>query len=157
MNWRQIISSLSNHILAKIPCLFLPNFPTIGLYIVKIDISTRITSIASNCIGIEETVMYSNIFYCYIPHSHSRFSLANSFTKGIEHTTRTISIWFFHLLRTYIDTPPNRSVHSKIFKVKIFNYACPLMTWIRLDINAFDWPYHPPISSCNISNTISTC
>lgn len=151
-----VVFSFSNHILAKITRLFLPISPRVSLHIVKVNISTRIACVASDSIGVKHTIMNSNILHCYISHGHSRLGLAHSFTKRIKHATRTISIRFFHLLRTNINTPPDWSVHCEVLKVQIFNYACTLMSGIGFHINAFYWSYHPPIFGCDISNAIST-
>ena len=114
MYFRNIISPFPKDILTHISSLFLTHQPFISLYIVKVNISTRISHIASDSVREKQTVMHFDIFNCYISHCNSRLSLTYTFSKWIEHAAWTISIWFFHLLRTDIDSPPNRLIHCKI-------------------------------------------
>lgn len=101
--------------------------------------------------------MYFYIFKGYIFQSDSRLSFTCTFfIKWVQHTSRSISIWLFHLLRSDINCPPNGSVHSKVFVIDICNVSISLITRICFNIYTFQWSFLNYISKCNIPNATAT-
>ena len=117
MYLRHIISSFSHHILTQISSLLLSHSPLIGLHIVKIYIFARVRHVASDRIGKKHAIVYSNVLYCNVADRHSWLSLADSLTKRVKHAPGTVSVGFFHLLRTDVNRPPNRFVHCEVLEI----------------------------------------
>lgn len=156
MNDRFVVSAYSSSILANITIFFLTNSPSISPHIDEIDIPTRVSHIASQSHRVKKTLMDFYIFQCYISQSNSRLcGTCAMFIEWIQHATRPISIRLFHLLRSNIDSPPNRSIHGKVLIVDILNKPSALIPRIGLNIDSFEWPYHPNIFEGNIPDTVT--
>ena len=114
MYFRHIAPPLPKNILAHISRFLLPYQPLISPNVVKINISARVGHIASNGVGEEQTVVDSDVLYCYVSHGYSGLCLAYSFAEGVEHATWPVAVWLLHLLGAYVDAPPNWSVHCEV-------------------------------------------
>ena len=154
MYFRHIAPPLPKYILAHITRLLLPYQPLISSNIVKINIPARISHITSDGVGKEQTVMDSDVLYCYISHGYSGLCLTYSFTEGIEHATWPITVWLLHLLGADVDTPPNWSVHCEISEYEVLDDASALVSWVGFHIYTFDGSDHPPVKGIHISNAI---
>ena len=118
----------------------LSDLPFIHLHIDKVNLSAWICHVASNRDRVKETLMNLDINERDISQSHFWLSLASPFPiKWIQHTSRSISIRLFHLLRPDINSPPNWSIHSEIPVIDVSDIAISLylISRISLDINSF--------------------
>lgn len=123
----------------------------------KIDLCTRIWHVTSYGNRIKETFVYFYIFKCNIFQSYPWLSFTCPFLiKRIKHTSRSISIWLFHLLRSYINCPPDGSIHSKVFVINICDISITLIARICLNIDTFQRSFLNDVSKSNISDTAST-
>ena len=91
-----------------------------------------------------------------VDHSDSGLSsTCATFIERIEHAARSITIRFFHLLGTNIDSPPNRPIHCEIRVVNILDESCAFISWISFNIDSFERSHHSYISKCDILDTIT--
>lgn len=152
-----IVSTFTKNILAHVASFFLTDQPFVCLNVVEVDVPAWVRHVASDCVWEKHAFMDSDIFYGDIPYSHSGLSLADPFAEWVKHAARSITIRLLHLLRPYVNSPPNRLIHCKVFEVKVLNNASALVAGVRLDIDAFDWSNELPVYSSDIPNTIPSC
>ena len=70
----------------------------------------------------------------------------------IEHAAWATSIGLFLLLRTDVDTPPDRHVYLKIFIENVCDLSVSIVTWVGLDIDSLKWLLKRHVSEGNVSN-----
>lgn len=156
MNRRKVSPSFSQSVLAYITILWLTMLPIVRHNIIEINLRAWIGYITTNCVRIKERLVDLNVLESDISNCNSWLSsTCTFFIKRIKHTARTITIRFFHLLRTYINCPPNWPIHCEILIVNVLNFASSLISRISFDINALDWPNHPNISEGYILDAIT--
>lgn len=92
-----------------------------------------------------------------VSQSDSRLSLASTFSiKRVQHASRSVSVWFFHLLWTDVNCPPNGSVHSEIPIIDISDIAISFIARIGLYVDTFKWSFLNNISKGDVSHATAT-
>ncbi len=137
--------------------LFLSDLPAVSLHVVEVDLPAGVTHIAPDGVGIQEALMYLNVLKGDIPHSHSRLGRTGALlVEGVQHAPRAVPVRLLHLLRTNVNSPPDRPVHRKITVVNILNEPSPLVPRVSLDVDALKWPDHPDIAESDIPDAVTT-
>ena len=75
--------------------------------------------------------------------------------EGIEHAARAISIWFLHLLRSDVNSPPQRPIHCDILIEDVGDQPSPRISWVGLYIDCLQRLDKVHISECDILDTIA--
>lgn len=131
--------------------------PLVSSHIVKEEVSAGICFVAPDNHWEEKAIIDHYVLQCDVPHSNSRLSCALTFTiKRVKHTSRPVSVWLFHLLRTNINSPPMWCLHSNIFVPNVLNDSITLISRVGLYVYPLPRPVHLHILECHISNTVRT-
>ncbi len=136
--------------------MLLSELPSVSLHTVKVDISARVCDIASDSVWIEEAFVNFDVLKGNVLQGDSGLSLASSFfIERVKHASGTVSIGFFHLLRSNVDSPPDRSIHCEVGVVNVLNQTCTNISRVGFDIDPFKRPNHSHIPKGDIFYTVT--
>jgi hypothetical protein len=135
----------------------LSHIPFVSSYILKYEISAGIGDITSNSDWVKPTIRNGNIPQSNVLEGDQGLrSAAPLRIKRIKHTSRSIAIGLFHLLRTNVYRPPLGSNHGKVLVDDIRHYAVALISRISLYVDTFQWIFHVNIAERNIFYAVVT-
>lgn len=125
--------------------------PAGGIDVFEIDISARVGLVAADDTWRKNAIGRDHVAQGDVLHSNKSLSLA-LLEDWVEHAPWTVSIRLFLLLRTDVDTPPDRHVYLKIFVKNVCYLSVSNVTWVGLDIHSLEWLLKINISEGYISN-----
>ena len=112
--------------------------PAGGIDVFEIDVAARIGLVAADDTWRKDTIGGDHIAQGDVLYGDKSLGLA-LLEDWVEHATWAVSIGLLLLLRTDVDTPPDRHVYLKIFIKNICYLSVSNVTWVGLDIYSLEW------------------